>query len=158
MRFEVGIALHFGDAAYGNVGSRRAARLYGDRPRREPRRACRILCGQLNQPLLFSNAFKSRLTDAEIRKLGAFKLKGVSARSAIFAPFAACKGRAGMSGRPDVTGFFHADTFSIAYIVADPATKRAAIVDPVLDYDERAGRISTGFADSDACRGRREGA
>jgi glyoxylase-like metal-dependent hydrolase (beta-lactamase superfamily II) len=53
-----------------------------------------------------------------------------------------------MSGRPDVTGFFHADTFSVAYIVADPATKRAAIIDPVLDYDERAGRISTGFADA----------
>lgn len=52
-----------------------------------------------------------------------------------------------MTHRPDVTGFFHADTFSIAYIVADPATKRAAIVDPVLDYDERAGRISTAFAD-----------
>jgi glyoxylase-like metal-dependent hydrolase (beta-lactamase superfamily II) len=48
---------------------------------------------------------------------------------------------------PEVTGFFHADTFSIAYTVADPATKRAAIIDPVLDYDERAGRISTDFAD-----------
>jgi glyoxylase-like metal-dependent hydrolase (beta-lactamase superfamily II) len=53
-----------------------------------------------------------------------------------------------MSGHPDVTGYFHADTFSIAYIVADPATKRATIIDPVLDYDERAGRISTGFADA----------
>jgi glyoxylase-like metal-dependent hydrolase (beta-lactamase superfamily II) len=52
-----------------------------------------------------------------------------------------------MSGRPEITGFFHADTFSIAYIVADPATKCAAIVDPVLDYDERAGRISTEFSD-----------
>jgi glyoxylase-like metal-dependent hydrolase (beta-lactamase superfamily II) len=53
-----------------------------------------------------------------------------------------------MSGCPGVTGFFHADTFSIAYIVADPATRRAAIIDPVLDYDERAGRISTSFADA----------
>jgi glyoxylase-like metal-dependent hydrolase (beta-lactamase superfamily II) len=52
-----------------------------------------------------------------------------------------------MSQRPDVYGFFHADTFSIAYIVADPATKRAALVDAVLDYDEKAGRISTAFAD-----------
>jgi len=52
-----------------------------------------------------------------------------------------------MTGRPEVTGFFHADTFSIAYIVADPATKQAAIIDPVLDYDERAGRVSTGSAD-----------
>jgi glyoxylase-like metal-dependent hydrolase (beta-lactamase superfamily II) len=52
-----------------------------------------------------------------------------------------------MNARPDVNGFFHEDTFSIAYIVADPATKRAAIIDPVLDYDERAGRIATTFAD-----------
>ena len=53
-----------------------------------------------------------------------------------------------MPEKPKVVGFFHRDTFSIAYIVADPATKRAAIVDPVLDYDERAGRVSTSFADS----------
>jgi glyoxylase-like metal-dependent hydrolase (beta-lactamase superfamily II) len=52
-----------------------------------------------------------------------------------------------MSERPEVFGLFHTDTFSVAYIAADPATKRAAIIDPVLDYDERAGRISTGFAD-----------
>ena len=52
-----------------------------------------------------------------------------------------------MSKRPEVHGFFHADTFSIAYIVSDPATNRAAIIDPVLDYDERAGRIWTEFAD-----------
>jgi glyoxylase-like metal-dependent hydrolase (beta-lactamase superfamily II) len=49
--------------------------------------------------------------------------------------------------RPEVTGFFHKETFSIAYLVVDPATRRAAVVDPVLDYDEKAGRISTGFAD-----------
>jgi glyoxylase-like metal-dependent hydrolase (beta-lactamase superfamily II) len=53
-----------------------------------------------------------------------------------------------MTGRPEVTGFFHHYTFSVAYIVADPATKRAVIIDPVLDYDERAGRISTTFADA----------
>ncbi len=52
-----------------------------------------------------------------------------------------------MADRPEVTGFYHEDTFSIAYVVADPATKRAAIIDPVLDFDERAARISTGFAD-----------
>jgi glyoxylase-like metal-dependent hydrolase (beta-lactamase superfamily II) len=47
-----------------------------------------------------------------------------------------------MSGNPVVTGFFHEPTFSIAYLVEDPTTKRAAIVDPVLDYDEKAGRVS----------------
>jgi glyoxylase-like metal-dependent hydrolase (beta-lactamase superfamily II) len=49
--------------------------------------------------------------------------------------------------RPVVTGFFHEPTFSIAYIAADPGTGRAAIVDPVLDYDEKSGRVFTDFAD-----------
>ena len=52
-----------------------------------------------------------------------------------------------MSERPGVTGFYHEDTFSIAYVAADPATGHAVIIDPVLDFDERAARISTGFAD-----------
>ncbi len=52
-----------------------------------------------------------------------------------------------MADRPEVTGFYHEDTFSIAYVVADPATSRAVIIDPVLDFDERAARVSTGFAD-----------
>jgi glyoxylase-like metal-dependent hydrolase (beta-lactamase superfamily II) len=51
------------------------------------------------------------------------------------------------SARPDVYGFFHESTFSVCYIVADPATKQAAIIDPVLDYDEKAGRVSTDFAE-----------
>ncbi len=52
-----------------------------------------------------------------------------------------------MAKRPEVTGFYDPYTFSIAYLVADPETKRAAIVDPVLDYDERSGRVVTTFAD-----------
>ena len=51
------------------------------------------------------------------------------------------------SARPDVYGFYHEPTFSVCYIVADPATKQAAIIDPVLDYDEKAGRVTTEFAD-----------
>lgn len=53
-----------------------------------------------------------------------------------------------MAQKPDVTGFFHKETFSIAYLVVDPVTKRAAIVDPVMDYDEKAGRVRTAFADT----------
>ncbi len=49
--------------------------------------------------------------------------------------------------RPDVTGFYHEPTGSIAYIVADPASGHAVIIDPVLDYDEKAGRVSTESAD-----------
>jgi glyoxylase-like metal-dependent hydrolase (beta-lactamase superfamily II) len=48
---------------------------------------------------------------------------------------------------PEVTGFYHEVSGSIAYLVADPATKHAAIIDPVLDYDEKAGRISHEAAD-----------
>ena len=49
---------------------------------------------------------------------------------------------------PLVTGFYHEPTFSIAYLVEDPATSRAAIIDPVLDYDHKAGRVSHEAADA----------
>jgi glyoxylase-like metal-dependent hydrolase (beta-lactamase superfamily II) len=53
-----------------------------------------------------------------------------------------------MPGNPVVTGFFHEPTFSIAYLVEDASAKAAAIIDPVLDYDEKSGRVSTEFADT----------
>jgi glyoxylase-like metal-dependent hydrolase (beta-lactamase superfamily II) len=34
---------------------------------------------------------------------------------------------------PTIKAFFDEHTNTISYLVADPATKRAAIVDPVLD-------------------------
>ena len=49
--------------------------------------------------------------------------------------------------RPDVAGFFDKRTFSIQYVVSDPATKRCAIIDPVLDYDEKSGQTATRNAD-----------
>jgi glyoxylase-like metal-dependent hydrolase (beta-lactamase superfamily II) len=51
-------------------------------------------------------------------------------------------------GGPDVTGFFDPRTFSIQYVAADPATGRCAIVDPILDYDEKSGATSTESADT----------
>jgi glyoxylase-like metal-dependent hydrolase (beta-lactamase superfamily II) len=48
--------------------------------------------------------------------------------------------------RPVVTGFFDPRTFSIQYVVADPATRRCAIIDPVLDYDEKSGSVATTHA------------
>lgn len=44
---------------------------------------------------------------------------------------------------PVVTPFFHADSCTWTYVVADPATRQAAIIDPVLDFDARSGRTST---------------
>jgi glyoxylase-like metal-dependent hydrolase (beta-lactamase superfamily II) len=50
-------------------------------------------------------------------------------------------------GRPLVTGFFERRTCSIQYVVADPQTKRAAIIDPVLDFDPKSGSTATHSAD-----------
>ena len=51
------------------------------------------------------------------------------------------------AGKPDVAGFFDPRTFSIQYVVADPATSKCAIIDPVLDYDEKSGATATHHAD-----------
>jgi len=48
---------------------------------------------------------------------------------------------------PQVKGFFDPRTYSVQYVVADPATKRCAIIDPVLDYDEKSGSTGTMHAD-----------
>ena len=48
---------------------------------------------------------------------------------------------------PNVSAFFDEATFTVSYVVADPTTGRAAIVDPVLDFDPASGRTSTTSAD-----------
>lgn len=48
---------------------------------------------------------------------------------------------------PDVMAFFDEATFTVSYVVSDPATSRAAVIDPVLDYDPASGRTSTRSAD-----------
>jgi glyoxylase-like metal-dependent hydrolase (beta-lactamase superfamily II) len=50
--------------------------------------------------------------------------------------------------RPDVQAFFDPDTSTVSYVVADQATGAAAIIDPVLDFEPKAGRLSTRSADS----------
>ncbi|MBY6013299.1 MBL fold metallo-hydrolase [Qipengyuania gaetbuli] len=49
--------------------------------------------------------------------------------------------------RPSIAGFFDEATNTISYVVHDPATNEAAIIDSVLDYDAAAGRTSNGSAD-----------
>lgn len=49
--------------------------------------------------------------------------------------------------RADVTCFFDDKTNSASYVVADPATGRAAIIDSVLDFDPVSGRTSTAGAE-----------
>lgn len=47
---------------------------------------------------------------------------------------------------PEVTGFYDPDTGSIMYVAADPATKKAALIDVVLDFDPAHGRTRTDSA------------
>ncbi|HEX2527582.1 MAG TPA: MBL fold metallo-hydrolase [Geminicoccus sp.] len=49
--------------------------------------------------------------------------------------------------QPEVTGFFHEETNSVAYVCADPDTRRCAVIDPVLDLDRNARATHTEFAD-----------
>ncbi|HUG99898.1 MAG TPA: MBL fold metallo-hydrolase [Gammaproteobacteria bacterium] len=43
----------------------------------------------------------------------------------------------------EVRGLYHGPTSTFSYVAWDPATKHAAIVDPVLDYDGAAARTGT---------------
>lgn len=48
----------------------------------------------------------------------------------------------------DIRSFFHEASSSITHVVADPASHRCAIIDPVLDFDPSSARTSTRFIDS----------
>jgi glyoxylase-like metal-dependent hydrolase (beta-lactamase superfamily II) len=52
-----------------------------------------------------------------------------------------------MTQSPDVTAFFDKATNTVSYVVADPATKAAAVIDSVMDIDYAAGRLSHESAD-----------
>ena len=48
---------------------------------------------------------------------------------------------------PTIHAFHDEATFTVTYVVSDPATGRAAVVDTVLDFDPASGRTSTASAD-----------
>jgi len=50
--------------------------------------------------------------------------------------------------RPEVRGFFDEASNTLSYLVSDPATRRAAVIDPVLDYDQATGKASVHSADA----------
>ncbi|MDJ0391131.1 MBL fold metallo-hydrolase [Roseomonas sp. E05] len=65
------------------------------------------------------------------------------------APASPATGQAAAApGRPEVTAFFDSRTFSLQYVVADPRTGACAVVDPVLDFDEKSGATATRSADA----------
>ena len=48
---------------------------------------------------------------------------------------------------PEIRAFFDDDTNTVTYLVWDRDTRRAAIIDPVLDFDPAPARLSTKSAD-----------
>ena len=57
------------------------------------------------------------------------------------------RARADTAKRPTIAGFFDEATNTVSYVVHDPATSEAAIIDSVLDYAPNSGRTSYGSAD-----------
>ncbi|PKM21828.1 MAG: MBL fold metallo-hydrolase [Gammaproteobacteria bacterium HGW-Gammaproteobacteria-14] len=49
--------------------------------------------------------------------------------------------------KPDVKAFFDPDTFTVSYVVSDPASRQCAIIDSVLDYNPNSGRTHTTSAE-----------
>lgn len=52
-----------------------------------------------------------------------------------------------MNSRITIQAFFDPGTWTVTYVVACKATRRAAIIDPVLDYDFKSGSTRTASAD-----------
>ncbi len=48
---------------------------------------------------------------------------------------------------PTVNAFFDSATNTISYVVTDPATKRAAVIDSVMDYEPHGAKVSFESAD-----------
>jgi glyoxylase-like metal-dependent hydrolase (beta-lactamase superfamily II) len=55
---------------------------------------------------------------------------------------------AGERAVADVKGFFDPETGTVSYVVSDPATRRAAVLDSLLSFDPKSGRTGTSLADA----------
>ncbi|MFC4294500.1 MBL fold metallo-hydrolase [Novosphingobium tardum] len=53
-----------------------------------------------------------------------------------------------MDSKPVIRAFFDEPTNTISYLVGDPATHQAVVIDPVLDFDGASGRADVRSADS----------
>jgi glyoxylase-like metal-dependent hydrolase (beta-lactamase superfamily II) len=62
-----------------------------------------------------------------------------------------------MTSGPQITAFFDEATNSVSYLVADPASRLAAVIDPVLDFDCAGGIVSTRSADKILASAREQG-
>ncbi len=58
---------------------------------------------------------------------------------------------------PQVTPFFHAVSSTWSYVVSDPGSRAAAVIDPVLDFDYPSGALATVSVDAIIARVRDAG-
>lgn len=58
---------------------------------------------------------------------------------------------------PQVRAFFDEPTFTVSYLVWDPAMRRGAVIDSVLDFDPKSGRTGTHSAEAILRAAEREG-
>ncbi len=49
---------------------------------------------------------------------------------------------------PEIQAFFDEPTNTVSYLVSDPQSGKAAVIDPVLDYDHSSGEAATDAADA----------
>lgn len=85
-RFDIKIALHFGEVAYGNIGS--GARLDYTVVGGSVNLASRVadLAGNLDRQLLVSSDFANRLPEQDFEAMGEHQLRGVAEPQKVFAP------------------------------------------------------------------------
>lgn len=62
-----------------------------------------------------------------------------------------------MSSGPAIRAFFDEPTFTVSYLVWDPTTKRAAVIDSVLDFDQKSGRTAAKSAEAILAAAKEEG-
>jgi glyoxylase-like metal-dependent hydrolase (beta-lactamase superfamily II) len=61
------------------------------------------------------------------------------------------------SAKPPVQAFFDEPTNTVSYLVSDPATRKGAIVDPVLDFNHRTGKASVASVETILADAREQG-
>jgi len=59
--------------------------------------------------------------------------------------------------KPVIEAFFDNPTYTISYLVADPETGEAAVIDPVLDYDHKGGTVDTRSCEAILARAEEKG-
>ena len=58
---------------------------------------------------------------------------------------------------PIIEAFFNEPTNTVSYLIADPTSGAAAVIDPVLDYDPEDGSVDTGSAETVLARAAERG-